>query len=163
MMADVDAVRDLAETLGTGVLVTDAALDGGGPTILYANPAMEVLTGHSRKTLEGATPRLLQGKATSRFTLRALREALAAGRPFHTCLTNYRANGEAYLCEIDIRPRRGADGAVTGFIAFEREVVRRRVRIRPGQNTRYKPVDPAVEAEARGPLARFACFATPLD
>lgn len=162
-MNEIDAVREFAETLETGVVVTTAALDGGGPTIVYANPAMAELTGHSRDTLLGSTPRILQGKATSRFTLKALGEALRAGKPFHTCLTNYRANGEAYLCEIDIRPLRDGSGAVSGYVAFEREVVRRRVRVRPGQNARFKPIDAALEAEARGPLARFGCFASPLD
>ncbi|MCG6121190.1 MAG: PAS domain-containing protein [Microvirga sp.] len=162
-MTSREAVERFAEGLNTGVLVTDGALDNGGPTIVYANSAMESLTGYPRDELLGATPRIFQGKATSRFTLKALSDALRAGRPFHTCLTNYRADGEPYLCEIDIRPLRGPDGQIDHFVAFEREVVRRRVRVRPGQNARFRTTDAAAEAEADGPLAPMGCFATPLD
>ncbi|TVR09908.1 MAG: PAS domain-containing protein [Salinarimonadaceae bacterium] len=162
-MLTIEAISNYAEALHSGVVVTEPVLDDGGPRIIYANPAMEKLTGYSRDALIGSTPRVLQGKATSRFTLKALGQALRAGRPFHTCVTNYRADGEAYLCEIDIRPVFGPDGRIERFIAFEREVVRRRVRVRPGRNARYKPIDQRVAAEAEGPLARFACFASPLD
>lgn len=162
-MTVVEIVRSYAENLRTGVLVTEPHIGDGGPRIVYANPAMEALTGYAREALLGRTPRLLQGKATSPFTRRAMREALAAGRPFHTCLTNYRADGEPYLCEIDIRPLHGPDGAIAGYVAFEREVERRRVRARPGANVRFRPKDRAVEREADGPLAPFACFASPLD
>jgi len=57
-----------------------------------------------------------------------------------TALTNYRKAGEAYLCEIDVRPIRGPDGQPTAFIAFEREVVRRRGRPSQGGAGRYRPL-----------------------
>ncbi len=162
-MTVVDMVRQFAADTHTGILVTDTDFSAAGPKILYANPAIGPLTGHPPGSLIGRSPKALQGKATSPFTRKAMGEALRAGRGFHTCLTNYRADGEAYLCEIDIRPLRNDDGEIEAFIAFEREVERRRVRARPGKNTRYRPVDPATEEEARDVLADFQPFQSPLD
>lgn len=162
-MTVVDLVREFAEDARTGVLVTDTDFSAAGPKILYANPAIGPLTGHTYTSLIGRSPKALQGKATSPFTRKAMGEALRAGRGFHTCLTNYRADGEAYLCEIDIRPLRNDEGKVEAFIAFEREVERRRVRARPGKNTRYRPVDPATEEEAVNEFADFRPFQSPLD
>lgn len=162
-MTVVELVSRFAEELNTTVLVTDTDFSAAGPKILYANPAVEALTGHSRESVIGRSPKILQGKATSPFTRKAMGQALRAGRPFHTCVTNYRADGSPYLCELDIRPLRDADGKIEAFISFEREVERRRVRARPGENARYRPIDPSLEDEARNQLAGFEVFTTPLD
>ncbi len=162
-MTVVEHVSRFAEDLNTTVLVTDTDFSAAGPKILYANPAVEALTGHPRESVIGRSPKILQGKATSPFTRKAMGAALRAGRSFHTCVTNYRADGSPYLCELDIRPLRDADGEIEAFISFEREVERRRVRARPGENARYRPVDPSLEDEARNQLAGFDVFTTPLD
>ena len=162
-MTILELVKGFAHDLSTGIVVTDANLGDPGPSILYVNPAFERLVGHDAQSLFGRSPRTLQGNATSPFTTRAMGAALRAGQPFHTCLTNYRADGESYLCEIDIRPIVNGRGKIEYFIAFEREVVRRRVRARPGQNTRYKALDPQTDAEAAGILAASGCFSSRLD
>jgi PAS domain S-box-containing protein len=162
-MTIVELVKGFAHELATGVVVTDAGLNEPGPTILYVNPAFEQLVGYNSSCLLGQSPRILQGNATSPFTIRALSAALRAGQSFHTCLTNYRADGASYLCEIDIRPIVNGRGKVEHFIAFEREVVRRRVKARPGLNIRYKARNPQTEAEAAGILAPSGCFASRLD
>lgn len=162
-MTILELVKGFAHDLSTGIVVTDANLGDPGPSILYVNPAFERLVGHDAQSLFGRSPRTLQGNATSPFTTRAMGAALRAGQPFHTCLTNYRADGESYLCEIDIRPIVNGRGKIEHFIAFEREVVRRRVRARPGQNTRYKALDPQTDAEAAGILAASGCFSSRLD
>jgi len=159
----VELVRGFSEDLSTGVVLTDAKLDSPGPSILYINPAFERLVRYPMKELLGCSPRILQGSATSPFATRAIGTALRNGESFHTCVTNYRADGESYLCEIDIRPFSNACGEIEYFIAFEREVVRRRVRARPGLNTRFKALDPRTEEEAGGILAASGCFASKLD
>jgi PAS domain S-box-containing protein len=162
-MTIIELVKGFAHGLSTGVIVTDAELTSPGPTILYANPAFARLAGYSLEEILGSSPRILQGTATSPFTTKAMGAALRAGQSFHTCVTNYRADGESYLCEIDIRPIVCGRGRVEHFIAFEREVLRRRVRARPGVNTRFKPLDPSTDEEAAGVLAASGCFASAFD
>jgi PAS domain S-box-containing protein len=162
-MTIIELVRGFAHELATGVIVTDADLIHPGPTILYANPAFAKLAGYSVEEVLGESPRMLQGTATSPFTTRAMGAALRAGQSFHTCVTNYRADGESYLCEIDIRPIVCGRGKIEHFIAFEREVLRRRVKARPGVNTRFAPLDPRTDEEAAGVLAASGCFASAFD
>jgi PAS domain S-box-containing protein len=159
----VELVRGFDQEISTGIVVTNTFLDSPGPLILYVNPAFERLVGYPAQELIGKSPRVLQGTATSPFATRAMGEALRQGQPFHTCVTNYRADGESYLCEIDIRPIVNGRGKIENFIAFEREVVRRRVRARPGVNTRFRALDPRTDKEAAGALSASGCFAPKLD
>jgi PAS domain S-box-containing protein len=159
----VELVKGFAQDLSTGIIVTEASLTDPGPAILYVNPAFERLVGYPAQELLGKSPRMFQGTATSLFATRAMSAALRDGQPFHTCVTNYRADGESYLCEIDIRPIVNSRGKIENFIAFEREVVRRRVRSRPGVNTRFKALDPKTDEEAAGALAASGCFASRFD
>lgn len=87
----------------------------------------------------GGTPRLLQGPGTSREATRHLPRLLQAEGRFLGCLLNYRKDGGEYLCEIDVRPILGRDGTPQAFIAFEREVVRRRGRPSDGGTRRFRP------------------------
>lgn len=162
-MTIIDLVKGFAHDLATGIILTDALTNGRGPKIVYVNPALEDLTGYAADDLIGKSPQILQGKATSPFTTRAMSTALRAGKPFHTCMTNYRADGESYLCQLDIRPIANTRGEIEHYIAFEREVTRRRVRARPGQNARFKPLDPRTEVEAKSVLAATGCFASGFD
>ncbi|MFC5555993.1 PAS domain-containing protein, partial [Methylobacterium iners] len=124
-MTIIELVRLLAEPLDLAVLVTDAALDRPGPTILYANPAFVRMSGYASAEVLGRSPRLLQGKATNRVLARSLTRTLRTQGRFHGVLENYRKGGEVYHCEIDVRALCGGDGQPLAFIAFEREVVRR--------------------------------------
>jgi len=162
-MTVIELVKGFAHDLSVGVILTDAFMEERGPRIVYVNPALERLTGYDSEVLLGNSPQILQGKATSPFTMRAMSSALRAGEPFHTCVTNYRADGESYLCQLDIRPISNGRGEIEHYIAFEREVTRRRVRARPGQNTRFKAVDPRTEIEAGSVLAETGCFASCFD
>lgn len=136
----IDLVRHLAEPLDVAILITDANLAGTGPTILFANSAFLRMSSYESCDVLGRTPRMMQGAGTSPEGRRQLHRALRADGRFLGRLQNYRSTGEAYLCEIDIRPIRRLDGGTEAFIAFEREVVRR-----PGRPTirgeRYKTVD----------------------
>ena len=61
----VDAVQ-VIEAAAESMLVTTVDLDWPGPTIVYANPAFERMTGWSRSEIIGKTPRILQGVETDR-------------------------------------------------------------------------------------------------
>ncbi|SEO73596.1 PAS domain S-box-containing protein [Methylobacterium sp. ap11] len=139
-MTVVDLVRLFAEDLDVAVLVTDAQLDRPGPRILYANPGFARMSGYAASELVGLSPRVLQGQGTNREGTRQVQRALRAEGRFVGCLQNYRKGGDAYLCEIDVRAIRRLDGAPEAYIAFEREVVRRRGRPTRGGAGRYRPV-----------------------
>lgn len=136
-----------ADHLATSVVVTSSGLATPGPIIRYVNPAFLRLTGYERHELVGRSPRMLQGRRTR---TEVMRDALAGGGRCHLVVTNYRKNGEPYLCEIDIRPIRDVAGAVQAFIAFEREVVRRRGRPPAGPGGRFEVVDKRTAEELPG-------------
>lgn len=141
-MTIVELVRLFAEPLSTAVVLTDTDLERPGPTILYANPAFARMSGYTAAELLGTSPRLLQGPGTNRQVTRLIARKLQAEGRYHGVLENYRKSGEAYLCQIDVRPLLGRDGEPLAFLAFEREVVRRRGRPSQDPVGRYRPVSP---------------------
>lgn len=141
-MTIVELVRLFAEPLGTAVVLTDVDLERPGPIILYANPAFTRMSGYACAEMLGNSPRLLQGPGTNPQVSRLIARNLRAEGRFHGVLENYRKSGEAYLCEIDVRSVLAKNGELLAFLAFEREVMRRRGR--PSQNAggRYRPAAP---------------------
>lgn len=161
-MTVVELVRLFAESLDVAVLVTDGALDRPGPTILYANPAFSRMSGYAPSNLLGRSPRLLQGEGTNKQVTRLLTRALRTEKRFHGVLENYRWGGEAYLCEIDVRPISDTNGLPLGFIAFEREVVRRRGRPSHDGAGRYQPLE-KLNLQAVSQEGQPALFARPVE
>ena len=139
-MRIIEFAKAFLETNPVGVVVTDARPRLPGPTIIYANPAFGRLTGTCVRDIIGLTPRFMQGRDTRRASLDAFARALAAGERYHGYLTNYRADGERYRAEIDCRPLRDAQNAISCFISFEREVTRRIGRPASGMGGRYDPI-----------------------
>jgi PAS domain S-box-containing protein len=133
-----DLIRTLGETSKTAILLTDAV--AASPTILYANPAFCLMTGFEAHEVVGQSPRMLQGPRTNRLVLRSLARALREAKPFSGCVANYRKSGEEYLCQIDIEPLFSGSGELEHFVAFEREVKRRRGRPAKGMLGRYVAV-----------------------
>jgi len=137
----VELVRLFAEPLDTAVVLTDIDLERPGPTVLYVNPAFARMSGYAASEVIGNSPRLLQGAGTRRELTRLVSRKLRAEGRFQGVLENYRSSGEAYLCELDVRTLRCGDGQPLAFIAFEREVVRRKGRPARGGAGRYTPVE----------------------
>lgn len=151
-MTIVELVKMFAEPLDVAVVVTDVDLQRPGPTILYANPAFARMSGYAVPEVLGNSPRLLQGSGTSREAARRVARGLRADGRFRGVLQNYRKSGEAYLCEIDVRAIRDREGGPQAFIAFEREVVRRRGRPSQDAAGRYRPLT-SIDAVAPVPLS----------
>lgn len=139
-MTITELISLFAESLDVAVVVTDSDLDRPGPTILYANPAFTRMSGYAAAEILGGSPRLLQGVGTNPEATRSIARSLRAEGRFHGVLQNYRKSGEAYLCEIDVRPIHGPNGAIQAFVAFEREVVRRRGRPTRNGAGRYRAI-----------------------
>ncbi|APX85916.1 histidine kinase [Methylorubrum extorquens] len=145
-MTIVELVKVFAEPLDVAVLVTDIDLERPGPTILYANPAFARMSGYTAHEVLGNSPRLLQGSGTNSEATRMVARSLRAEGRFRGVLQNYRKSGEPYLCEVDVRSILGRAGKPEAFIAFEREVVRRRGRPSQGAAGRFRPLMPDVSA-----------------
>ncbi|WP_336491613.1 PAS domain-containing protein [Methylobacterium nigriterrae] len=139
-------IRAFAHDSAVAIVITDAAVAKPGPTIQWANRAFACLVGRSAADLVGISPRFMQGRETRRPVLDHFAQALAAGERFHGYLTNYRADGTKYVAEIDCRPLQNAEGRIEHFIAFEREVTRRRGRPWGGMVSRFEPREVSNEA-----------------
>ena len=136
-MTCLEAIRRLVVDHRVSCVVTSSAR--GEPRIIHVNPAFCRMTGYSPSEAEGSSPKMLQGKATEQNAVSRVQEAMIAGRPIRLIQTNYRKTSEAYLCEMALFPLDGEHEEVTRFIAFEREV--RRKRGRPAMDgNRFRPV-----------------------
>jgi PAS domain S-box-containing protein len=157
-MTIIELLEAFADEAPVAVLATDAVLAAPGPRVVYANAAFETMTGHEPRAILGLSPRFMQGRETRRPVLDVFGSALAAGRRFHGYLTNYRRDGSRYVVEIDCRPIREDAGPISHYLAFQREVNRRRGRPAGKSYARYEPV--TVQDEALPPrLRNFGVFA----
>ncbi len=105
------------------VIITKAApLDEPGPEIVFVNEAFERLTGYAPEEVLGKTPRILQGPESDRKTLKRISFSLREGRSVREELLNYAKDGRAYWLDISIQPVLDAAGAITHFVAVERDV-----------------------------------------
>lgn len=118
------AVKDLAE----GVLITGNFIDEPGPNIVYANEAMERMSGFTLAEMMGQSPRMFQGPRTDRQVLDHIRRRLEEGLPVRCELVNHRKNGTAYEQELFIAPIRNTEGQITNFLSIHTDIsVRRRL------------------------------------
>ncbi|OIN58483.1 PAS domain-containing protein [Arsenicibacter rosenii] len=101
---------------GATLILTDTAR-----TILWASHSILAMTGYSAREVLGKTPRLFQGTGTSPLVTDHIRQNLRNASPVSVELTNYRKNGEAYQCIINIDPLHNQEGDLTHFLAVERE------------------------------------------
>lgn len=114
--------RDVVESSRDIVLITDANPGADGHKIVYVNPAFSRLTGYSMEEVVGRSPRLLQGPDTSPQARTEIREALTDGMPVRTTILNYSKSGRPYWLDLQINPIHDAEGRVTHFAAFERDM-----------------------------------------
>lgn len=97
------------------VILTDAER-----RILWVNKDFEAITGYEMGEVMGLSPgQLLQGPRTEPDAVERIRQGLARQEPFKEVLTNYRKNGEPYLCKLVIHPIHDYRKKVVNFLAFE--------------------------------------------
>lgn len=104
------------------VVITDADVAGGGPFIVYANPAFCDMTGYAAEDLVGRSPRLLQGPDTDPDVIAHLRRCVRESVFFEGSTVNYRADGSAYVVEWNISPVRDDAGVVSHFVSVQRNI-----------------------------------------
>ena len=112
----------VADVVNDIVIVTNSEMAPPGPVITYVNPAFTRLSGFTAEEAIGKTPRLMQGAGTSRSTLDRVRGALSEGLASHEKILNYTKSGAPYWLDMRIEPLRDAAGAITHFVAIERDI-----------------------------------------
>jgi diguanylate cyclase (GGDEF)-like protein/PAS domain S-box-containing protein len=111
--------KTLAEASPDGMVICERR-NGDWPAI-FANAAMEKLTGYDAAEFMGRSLRFLQGEDRDQDGLLRLRGALSEGTACRTILRNYRRDGTQFLNEVTLVPLRGANEQVTHFASIHRE------------------------------------------
>lgn len=96
------------------VILTDAKRK-----ILWVNQDFSAITGYSLGEVVGRKPSILQGPGSEPEAISRIRKGLEAQVPFKEEITNYRKNGEEYLCKLVIHPIFDRYQRLVNFLAFE--------------------------------------------
>lgn len=115
--------QDIVELANDAIVVTEAGqLDHPGPKIVYVNKAFSNITGYSKEETYGNTPRMLQGKHTSKRMLSNVKASLLAKQSVQAQILNYHKSGTPYWIDMNIFPLKDNNGEVKYFAAIERDV-----------------------------------------
>ncbi|MCB0635818.1 MAG: PAS domain-containing protein, partial [Lewinella sp.] len=97
------------------VILTDARRK-----ILWVNEDFTKITGYSYEEAVGKPPgTILQGPGSEPDAVERIRRGLNNMTPLKESITNYRKNGETYLCKLVIHPVFDDRHELVNFIAFE--------------------------------------------
>lgn len=98
--------------LGFTLILTDAS-----NTILWTTYNFLSMTGYSPREVIGRSPKMLQGPGTDPLTTRYIGNSIRQAQTVQADLVNYRKNGQAYICQLEINPLRNNQGELTHFLA----------------------------------------------
>jgi PAS domain S-box-containing protein len=88
--------------------------------IVWVNDDFTAITGYSLGEAIGRIPgKFLQGPKTEPEVIDRIRKAIQQRVPFRDQLTNYRKNGEPYVCKLVIHPIFDRNQELINFVAFE--------------------------------------------
>jgi diguanylate cyclase (GGDEF)-like protein/PAS domain S-box-containing protein len=130
-------LETLVEHAPDGVVICER--DG---KVVYANAAMERLTGYSRTQICGRNLRFLQADDHEQEGIAKIRDAVREGSGCQTVLRNYRQDGTMFWNEVSIVPLGDTNGGLTHFASFHRDVTEK-LRVEPRGEAR----DPAMSTQ----------------
>ncbi len=107
--------------IGEAIIITDLL-----GIIQYVNPAFSQSTGYGAEEVLGRNNRLLKSDRQDPAFYRALWQTILAGEAWRGELVNRRKDGSLYTATMSITPVRGQSGAITNFIAVQRDVTESR-------------------------------------
>ncbi|AXG06320.1 PAS domain S-box protein [Haloplanus rubicundus] len=147
---DLERFRSAVEHAGHSVLITD--VEG---TIEYVNDAFEAVTGYSAAEAIGRTPAMLRSGEHDAAFYRNLWGTILDGDVWQGEVVNERKDGTRYVVDQTIAPIDDDDGAITGFVAINRDVsaIKEYERELEAQNERLKQYGQTVAHDLRNPLA----------
>ncbi|MGN6562434.1 MAG: EAL domain-containing protein [Thermomicrobiales bacterium] len=111
------------ETAGASIMIADATQPD--MPLVFANSAVERLTGYPAAEMLGRNCRFLQGPATDLATVAVIRRAIRDERDCRVTLQNYRRDGTPYWAELALAPVRDPAGVVTHYIGIQTDLSRR--------------------------------------
>lgn len=97
------------------IVVTDSRLK-----IVFASENIVEMSGYSNAEVVGNSPKMFQGKLTSRKDLEEIKAFINLQESFEKTIVNYKKNGETYNCVIQAFPVFNSKKELVNFIAFER-------------------------------------------
>ena len=119
--AELDRERQRLTTIldaaGEGIALIDR-----NHAIVYVNAAMEQLTGYTLAEVLNRTIHLWSREHTPPAVNEALERCLEQGAPWRGEVISRRKDGTHYDAALTIIPLRGADGAVVGYVASQRDI-----------------------------------------
>ncbi len=95
-------------------------------TIVYANAAVERVTGYAASEVLGQTPRLFKSGKQDQAFYKRLWGTILSGRVWHGEAINRRKDGSLHTVEHHIAPVRGPDGGVTHFVSIWQDITARK-------------------------------------
>ncbi len=123
-----DLLRRALDATNNLIVVTDAQAEDN-PVVLVNEHFLEV-TGYTREDVLGQNCRFLQVRPDGtrdddQVGVRQLAAAVAAGKPAHVILRNYRKDGALFYNELFVTPVHGPDGRVAHFVGVQNDVTER--------------------------------------
>ena len=119
-----DHLTAAVEQLAEAIIVTD--LDG---SMTYVNHAFEQLTGYTSAEVIGQNPRILNSGLQPASLYESMWAALTNGSPWVGDLVNRRRDGSFVTEEVVVSPVTDPSGAITSYVAVERDVTRERALV----------------------------------
>jgi len=108
------------EAIDEGIMFCDARLPGN--PIIYANPALERMTGFKLAEMQGRNPGFLQGEDEQEPEITKVRDAVAKGETVRSLLHNYRKDGTLFWNSLTVSPVSNDNGELTHFIGIEHDI-----------------------------------------
>lgn len=148
-----DLVERALDQAAVGITIADA--NAPDMPLIYANEGFSRLTGYPVEAAIGRNCRFLQGPDTDQETVDRIRAAIDAEEPIAVELTNYTPEGERFWNHLSLSPVFDADGDLTHYFGFQRDVTERKqlaAELR-AQNERLETFASVLSHDLRNPLA----------
>ncbi|MPR00405.1 SpoIIE family protein phosphatase [Modestobacter sp. I12A-02628] len=122
--ARMQALRERA-VIATDITFTITDPNQDDEPLVWVNPSFTRMSGYTYEESVGRNCRFLQGPATDRGTVAAIRAALEAQEPITTTLINYRKDGTAFWNQVSISPVFDGQGDLVSFVGVQTDVTER--------------------------------------
>jgi PAS domain S-box-containing protein len=120
-LAERDRLTAAIEQVTESVVITDLEA-----RITYVNHAFELVTGYGRDEVIGHNPRFQKSGLQTPWFYDAMWASLTNGLPWSADFVNRRKDGSLHTEEVIISPIRDSSGAITSYVAVQRDVTHER-------------------------------------